>query len=141
MICPQGGVSAGACYREYDSLNAQDSVGGNTEKAIAAWTAGDVYGLGRYLTNDLYPAAANLCGDVKRAIEEANAFSPIASVMTGSGSAVLALFETEELCRWAKSRYRGKFRVSTVKTIDPNERKKGWAFPFALRADEYENNT
>jgi hypothetical protein len=41
--------------------------------------------------------------------------------MTGSGSAVLALFESEELCRYAKSRYRGKFRAAVVKTLDPQK--------------------
>lgn len=138
LICPSGGVSAGACYQEYDRLHETDTPSGYTEKAIEAWQANDVYALGRYLMNDLYIPSANLCKDVGKALEEARSFSPIAAVMTGSGSAVLALFETEELCRWAKSRYRGTFHVETVKTVDVRN-KKSWSFPFALRAEELEN--
>ncbi|MBO5363557.1 MAG: 4-(cytidine 5'-diphospho)-2-C-methyl-D-erythritol kinase [Clostridia bacterium] len=138
LICPSGGVSAGACYQEYDRLHEVDKPSGYTEKAIEALQSNDVYALGRYLMNDLYIPSANLCKDVGKALEEARSFSPIAAVMTGSGSAVLALFETEELCRWAKSRYRGKFHVETVKTVDVRN-KKSWSFPFALRAEELEN--
>ena len=88
--------------------------------------------------NDLYAPASSLCKDVEKALSEANSFSPLGAVMTGSGSAVLALFETEELCRWAKSRYVGKFKTQVIKTLDPQAEKRGWWFPFALRKDETE---
>jgi len=62
---------------------------------------------------------------VEKVYAEAASFSPLGTVMTGSGSCVLALFETKELCEWAKSRYRGKFTAQVVKTVTPkNERKK-----------------
>ena len=76
--------------------------------------------------------------DVEKAMEEAKSFSPIGAVMTGSGCCVLALFETKELCEWAKSRYRGKFRVLTASTLLPDYEKKQtrWSNPFVLEQFE-----
>ena len=121
MLYPPTGVSAGACYREYDRQNETDGKAEQTECAIASLVEGDVEGLGKCLTNDLYLPAATLCADVQKALSEASAFGPLGVQMTGSGSAVLALFESEELCRYAKSRYRGKFRAAVVKTLDPQK--------------------
>jgi 4-diphosphocytidyl-2C-methyl-D-erythritol kinase len=138
LICPKTSVSSGACYRRYDETATDFSDGGATEKAIAALTGENPNEAGRYLMNDLYIPASSLCSDVKKALEEAQSFSPLSAVMTGSGSAVLALFETEELCRWAKSRYRGKFKTEVIKTLDPHAKKPIWATPFALRKEEIE---
>ena len=101
---------------------------------IAALQEKDVNGVGRYLTNDLYKPALHLNPDVERAMEEAQSFSPVGAVMTGSGSCVLALFETKELCEWAKSRYRGKFRALTASTLVPDYegKKTRWRNPFTL---------
>ena len=121
MLYPSTGVSAGACYRQYDRENETDGNAEKTERAIAALVDGDVEGLGKCLTNDLYLPAASLCADVRTALAEVRAFSPLGAVMTGSGSAVLAMFESEELCRYAKSRYKGKFRAAVVKTLEPQK--------------------
>ncbi len=40
--------------------------------------------------------------------------------MTGSGSAVYALFETKELCEWARSRYKGGLNCAVFNTVVPN---------------------
>lgn len=135
MICPKEGVSAGACYKEYDRLNSVDEKSGATERAISALMEGDLTALSANLENDLYAPAASLCGAVQKAVEEAKSFSPQGVVMTGSGSAVLALFETPELCRWAQSRYRGKFRTKVLKTIEP-QKIKPWRSPFGLTEEE-----
>lgn len=135
MICPKEGVSAGGCYKAYDRLNSVDEKSGATERAIAALVEGDLSMLCDSLENDLYLPAASLCGAVQKAVEEAKSFSPQGVVMTGSGSAVLALFETPELCRWAKSRYRGKFRTKVLKTIEP-QKIKPWRSPFGLTEEE-----
>jgi 4-diphosphocytidyl-2-C-methyl-D-erythritol kinase len=131
MLYPSTGVSAGACYRQYDRENETDGNAEKTERAIAALVDGDVEGLGKCLTNDLYLPAASLCADVRTALAEVRAFSPLGAVMTGSGSAVLAMFESEELCRYAKSRYKGKFRAAVVKTLDP-QKQRFLKSPFVL---------
>ena len=131
MLYPSTGVSSGACYREYDRQNALDNPTGCTERAISALIEGEIEEVGRQLKNDLYLPAATLCADVKTALEAALSFAPLGAVMTGSGSAVLAVFETAELCRYAKSRYKGKCRTAVLKTVDP-QKKSFLKSPFAL---------
>lgn len=142
LLCPNSTVGAGECYACYDKMPNEDKKGGGqTEKAIAALCKNDKNGLGRYLTNDLFLPAAALNADVKKAYEEAWSFSPLGVVMTGSGSCVMALFETKELCEWAKSRYRGKCRAYVAQTLKPeySPKPKNSGFfrnPFALTDEE-----
>lgn len=115
-ICPSTGVSAGGCYRRYDE-GEKPAFENATEKGIDALLKGDIESFGKGLKNDLYPPATALNPDVLKAYQEAESFSPLGVVMTGSGSAVLALFETKELCEWAKSRYKGKFKTYVLETV------------------------
>ena len=146
LLCPSSEVSAGACYRAYDKqvlegtgqpCNQQPCA---TENCIAALLRKDTNEVGRYLTNDLFLPAATLNDDVQTAWNEANSFSPQGVVMTGSGSCVLAIFETRELCDWAKSRYRGKFRAYVVDTVIPDYvgKRWGWKNPFTMEDSEKE---
>ena len=145
LICPFSDVSSGACYREYDRLTLGEQRKNNTQNCIDALTVKNVNTGGRYLMNDLYEPARALNKDVEAAFSEAVSFSPLGAVMTGSGSCVLALFETRELCEWAKSRYRGKFRTIVTKTLRPDYRVKekrglfGWRSPFVLSEEEIED--
>lgn len=140
LLCPQSEVSAGECYKVYDEMmsNGWKKSEQNTENCIAALLQSSVNGIGRYLTNDLFAPSARLNSDVQKAYEEALSFSPSGVVMTGSGSCVLALFESRELCEWAKSRYKGKFRAYVAETVVPDyEKKKSfWRNPFVLSAEE-----
>ena len=144
LLCPKSGVSAGECYKEYDALHAEnDDLGtpgalSTTENCIRALADGRENDVGRYLMNDLYLPVTRLNGDVKKAYDEAQAFSPTGAVMTGSGSCVLATFATKELCEWAKSRYRGKFRTYVVQTVIPGKGKNTdeWQNPFGLSETE-----
>lgn len=136
LIFPKDSVSAGACYRAFDEGNYPLSTGVATQRALECLYRGDLAGIGRYATNDLYAPAASLCSAVKQAMDEAQSFAPIAAFMTGSGSTVCALFETKEFCDWARSRYRGKFRTMVVKTVGRQEEKVIWRSPFALGNDE-----
>ncbi len=136
-LLPPISVDTGACYREYDKEPRATGEENATEKLIEALAQKRTEQVGRYLTNDLFPPAARLNEGVKQAYEEAQAFSPLGAVMTGSGSCVLALFETKELCEWAKSRYRGKCKAFVLKTVSPQvEKKRIWRNPFALSDDE-----
>lgn len=141
LICPESGVSAGACYKKYDevphTLQWRESA---TQGCIDALLQNRINEGGRYLMNDLYVPALHLNKDVEKAHEEAVSFSPLGVTMSGSGSAVLALFETKELCEWAKSRYRGKYRIYVVQTVVPDytktKRTFGWSNPFVLSDEE-----
>jgi 4-diphosphocytidyl-2-C-methyl-D-erythritol kinase len=125
LICPQTPVSTSGCYKEYDSCLSSGKIAhideSATQNCIDAFCANDINGVGRYLMNDLYAPATRLNDDVKIALEEAKSFSPLGCSMSGSGSCVFALFETKELCDWAKSRYRGKYRVYTARTVPPHK--------------------
>ncbi len=131
VLVPNVGVSAGESYRAYDRKNADDHPTDATIKAIRALLDNDAEGVGRCLMNDLYLPSASLCPAIKTAMDDLLALSPLGAVMTGSGSAVVAIFETEEQCRWAKSRYKGKCRAYVLKTIDP-QKKETWRSPYVL---------
>ncbi len=146
LLCPEVSVSAGACYKMYDELQNEPSFTpckekNDTENCIAALLKKDKNNVGRYLMNDLFAPAARLCEDVKKAYDEALAFSPLGATMTGSGSCVLALFETKELCEWAKSRYKGNFRAYVTQTVLPDYDKQTKSVfslqnPFVLSEEE-----
>lgn len=133
VLVPKSGVSAGECYREYDRLGQTHAP--RTDRVLALMKKGDGDAF-RLFGNGLTAAASSLDPDVKEALKEARSFSPIVAGMTGSGSAVYALFETEELCEWARSRYRGKCRAYTLKTVTPKV-ENGYS-PFAIGEGEGE---
>ena len=140
LICPKSEVSAGACYRQYDVMENTAQAQNSTQNCIEALSQGKIDEVGRYLMNDLYLPATAVNSEVKTAYEEACSFSPLGAVMSGSGSCVFALFDTKELCEWAKSRYRGKFRTYVTHTVTPDYTKKkktfGWKNPFVLSDEE-----
>ena len=142
LLCPSFSVSAGDCYRKYDELPHTLALRPDfTGECIRALQREDKNELGRYLTNDLYPPAIALNADVEKTYCEAASFSPLGTVMTGSGSGVIAFFETKELCDWAKSRYRGKCRAYSVSTVIPDyvgQGKSVWKNPYALTDEENE---
>ena len=138
LFLPKDGVSSGECYREYDRM--PDPLRKDSENMAAALAAGDIQRAAANVYNALGGPAARLCSGVGAALEAASSFSPLACAVTGSGSGVFALFESEELCRWAKSRYKGKMRTRVVKTVMPKDGKiSRAASPFALTEEETEN--
>lgn len=114
LLVPKNGVSTAECYRLYDKTPHGEASSSNALKALYS---GDIAGFGANLNNDLYAPATILNPDVKRAYDELKAFNPLGVNMTGSGSGVYAIFETAELCAWAKSRYRGSFECIQLKSI------------------------
>jgi len=115
-LLPQSGVSTAECYRLCDGYPKTNVT---ADIAVKALEEGDIAALGGSLHNALYAPAMRLNADVKTAYEELKSFSPLGVNMTGSGSAVFAVFESAELCAWAKSRYRGKFECLQLKTVIP----------------------
>lgn len=133
LFLPDGEVSTPLCYRAYDGMPDADE--GQTERVKEALSKGDLARLGESLYNSLTAPALTLNPNVAEALEEAKSFSPLGVSMSGSGSAVFALFENREFCEWAKSRYRGRCRLVVAKTLMPKEGKE-WKTPFALSEEE-----
>ena len=122
LVVPKGGVSTAQCYCEYDALK---NAGGNSaQSAVTAVISGDKQALGGALHNDLYVPAVGINGDVRTAFEELSAFAPLGVSMTGSGSAVFALFENDSFARYAQSRYRGNGTFILTKTKLPRREDK-----------------
>ena len=117
MICPKSSVSTKACFDKFDALGRSGGTGA-TSRAINAYAQGDMEGLGKSLYNDLFAPARELNAEVQAAYDEAVSFAPLGVTMTGSGSCVIALFETEEFCQYAKSRYRGEGVCIVAKTVE-----------------------
>ena len=145
LICPNSSVSAGECYRTFDEQpRTLEYRGSQTQRCIEFLRQKDLNEGGRYLMNDLFRASNALNEDVGKAYEQAQSFSPLGVTMSGSGSSVIALFETRELCEWAKSRYKGKFRTYVVETVIPNytacakKERSAWRNPFVLSEEEME---
>lgn len=122
ILKPQGGVSTAECYKLYDRMpqfiaDSTSQPVQTSQNAIQSLISGDKVALGASLSNALYPPAATLNPDIQTAYEELKAFSPLGVNMTGSGSAVYALFQNAEFCRWAQSRYKGKLKTIITKTV------------------------
>lgn len=114
LLVPKNGVSTAECYKKYDCSPVFIP---SSDEAVSALMAGDKERLGKAFSNALYAPAAAINPDVEEAYKALCSFSPLGLNMTGSGSGVFALFETPELCEWAKSRYRGGFECIRLKTV------------------------
>ena len=137
LLCPSKPMDTKACFAHYDTLpKTLEWRESATENCIAALLKNDQNEGGRYLTNELYPAACALNDEIKTALDDLKSFSPLGASMTGSGSSVFALFETRELCEWAKSRYKGKCRAYVVKTVAVQKKKSIFRNPFAVADEE-----
>ena len=84
-----------------------------------ALESGDYFSLCASLYNALYAPARTINSEAEEALTEALSFSPDGACMTGSGSAAFAVFQSEMLCRWAQSRYAGRFAALCAKTYQP----------------------
>lgn len=136
LFMPKTGVSTPRCFERYDGM--PDPLRADSARLARALREGDFGGVAANVYNALGKAAAALNGDTAEALRAAASFSPSAYAVTGSGSAVYALFESEEMCRWAKSRYKGKIPVRVVHTVDPKKRRTGTRNPFFLSEEELE---
>ncbi len=134
LFLPRTGVSTPECYKMYDL--APDPLRADSARLARALEAGDVRGAAESVYNALGKPACALNGQTAEALEAAQGFSPMAYAVTGSGSAVFAMFESEALCRWAKSRYKGKIPVRVAHTVLPGKVKAGLRNPFVLSEEE-----
>ncbi len=116
LLLPKTGVSTRDAYRLSDLYEGSKNPN-RTDEAIQALVDGDIAGLGACMYNDLLRAAVYLNPDVGQAVKELEGFAPLGVNMTGSGSAVFAVFENDMFCEWAVSRYRGRYSCVRTKTI------------------------
>ena len=135
LLCPKSGVSTAECYQTYDSLP-NNRKAGRTERCMQAYDSMGMTEAARLFGNDLYESAKQLNPDVGDALITLKSFSPLGAGMTGSGCAAFALFDSRELCEWAKSRYKGRYRVYNVEAVYPAEKKsRRFSNPYSIEGD------
>ena len=107
VICmPEKGVSTPAAFANYDALGEKTIV--ETDNLVAAMADNDIYGVAKYMANDLEKAAGSEdTQPIKEALIQQGA---IGSVMTGSGAAVFGVFDDEEKAKAACEYLRGHLR-------------------------------
>ncbi len=124
LVYAKSGVNTADCYKEFDLSGVSGMISDNVA-AERALKNGDENGLYKEVGNALYLPASRLNAEVKENLDEMKSLSPKASGMTGSGSTVFGIFETEELCRWAVEKLKRKdIDAEYVTTINPSEKNK-----------------
>ena len=122
LIYAQSGVNTAECYKKFDEIGAQGVLSDNLAAAEAVKND-DLKTLGKCVGNALYLPAAELNKEVESNLGEIKSLSPTACGMTGSGSTVFGIFETEELCRWAVDKLRKKdLDCEYVCSVDPSKK-------------------
>lgn len=134
LFLPRTPVSTAECFAEYDA--APDPLRAESARMTRAIRERNFAEIAQNVYNALQAPACRLNAETAQALEAAKSFSPAAAAVTGSGSAVFALFESEELCLWAKSRYKGKLKTRVVKSVSPAKARKGLKNPFVLGEEE-----
>ena len=107
VICmPDKGVSTPAAFANYDTLGEKTLV--ETDKLVAAMEENDIYGVAKYMANDLEKAAASeYTQPIKEELIQQGA---VGSVMTGSGAAVFGVFDDEDKAKAAVEYFRSRVR-------------------------------
>lgn len=94
ILQPEGGLSTPAVFRAYDAQPAPaapsiDAV----EAALLCW---DIPALTDSMSNMLQPTAVGLCPEISVCLDALTAQGALHAQMTGSGSAVIGIFPTED---------------------------------------------
>ncbi len=101
VAIPEGGVNTKECFDKFDRVGG-DCFSDN-DRLIKSLLNGETPFEGD-IKNALYRAASQLNGDIEKVKKACDELSPLFSGMSGSGSAVFAVFETRELCLWAEEK-------------------------------------
>lgn len=119
IIVAEEGVSTAKAYDAFDKLAENGELSDNAA-LIYALSSGDLVGAAEQVNNALIRPAETLSEEVRLNLAAMRDLCPLCASMSGSGSTVFGIFETEELCRWAADKLKksGK-KAFVVKTIDP----------------------
>ena len=115
VVFCDGGVDTTACFKQFDKTPKISESG-----AISALIEGFENGNPDFslCVNHLTESAIALNPNVKTGLDALKQLSPSACFMTGSGSAVCAIFETQELCRWAVQKLtENNFNAIALKSV------------------------
>lgn len=131
IATPKKEIAAKDCYNEFDKLPSPPLK--QAEKLIENLTKGIIKKEDFY--NALYAPACRLNAEVERVYGLIAGLSPSAVFMTGSGSSVVSVFETRELCEWAKDKLkRENLSLFVTESLTEKETESPYALknPFIL---------
>lgn len=94
ILQPEGGLSTPAVFRAYDAQPAP--IVPSMDAVESALLAGDLSALTDSMSNMLQPTAVGLCPEITDCLNAMMAQGALHAQMTGSGSAVIGIFLTEE---------------------------------------------
>lgn len=132
IATPRFGISAKNCYEEFDKNPERRGflAGDNLIKNLSSGVVckDDFY-------NALYSSAKAVNSEIDAVYGLIARLSPKAVAMSGSGSSVFGVFDSRELCEWAKDKLkREKLILNVVETLSEKEisRPYGLCNPFSL---------
>ncbi len=111
-------VSAKECYRRFDEIGKLRRP--CTNKAVKALKAGETAAFFAALKNDLYSPALTILPELKDRINDLKQTDALASLMTGSGSAVYGLYLNKRDRDRAYKKLFGKYGERLIKTETVN---------------------
>ena len=118
IVAGERGVDTAQCFARYDKKGI--TYPPCTERALGKLLNGDVKGYAAVAKNDLYPSACELCRGIEDGAAALGAFAP--PVMTGSGSAVFAVFASARERNAAYAALRGVYGKRLIKAETENAR-------------------
>ncbi len=126
VITADGGVNTAQCFKAYDAGEKQAAPFG-ADELVAALKDGEIKSEAFF--NALYAPAITVNPNVEKAYDFIASLSPAAVAMSGSGSSVFGIFDTIELCEWAKSKAKYLFKNTFVlESLTRDEMEKKSAF-------------
>ena len=138
VITASGGVNTTECYKRYDLCGAKP------HESTADGLIARLMGNGALDENDFYNAlyapAVEINERVEKAYEFIKSLSPIATLMSGSGSSVYGIFDSVELCQWAQSKAKYKFKntfvLQSLSAVELNGKTFLARNPYSIEDDE-----
>lgn len=110
IIKPQYGVNTAKVFANYDNLNKIDNNELYTDRFIAKYCCNNVECY-KFIHNDLIASAILINGGIEKAMQDMAKYTPYVS-MTGSGSAVFGVFDSENDARYAANKLESKYYFS-----------------------------
>ena len=99
---PERGASTGGVYRAYDACPGRGAA--SVKAVVAALRSGDLPALARAVGNDLEHVTAGFVPEVRVYRENLMGMGALGAAMTGTGTAVYGIFESEDEARKARLR-------------------------------------
>lgn len=118
LLQPCGGLSTGKVFAAYDALSQEALPRPHTQSAQHALLAGDLIALGRAMGNVLEAASRPARPVIAQAAQALEALGAVRAMMTGSGSVVYGVFDSDAAAQ------------SALCAMAPQARAQGWGAPL-----------